>query len=85
MHQASVDCRGNPLAIGDRVRVVEIPPSLPRGLPDQDQLAIRGQVGKTLAIEDFNEAGDAELEFADGDGNIHTIWLELRCLEKVQP
>jgi hypothetical protein len=83
MHQASIDCHGSPLVVGDSVKVVEIPAALPQGLPDEDQIAIRAQIGKTLIIQEFNEGGDAELEFADSDGTIHTIWIELRCLEKV--
>lgn len=81
MQMHRLDRNGNPIAAGDNVRVVEIPAQLPCGLPQEDQLAIRQQVGRTLIIAAFNEDGHAELEFIDGSGCMHTIWLAPCFLE----
>lgn len=82
MNQALVDCHGCPIVVGDSVKVIDIPAWLPQGLPEEDQIAIWSQIGKTLVIQGFSEDGDAELEFADNDGHIHTIWIALHCLER---
>lgn len=66
------DCRVN--------RIVDIPEEIPEGLPEEDQIAIRAQVGKIMVIQDFNNDGAAELEFVDDAGHIHTIWIDPDCL-----
>jgi hypothetical protein len=50
-----------PLVAGDSVKVVEIPESLPQGLPQEDQDAIMEQLGKILTILDFNQRGGRSL------------------------
>lgn len=85
MNQTLVDCHGNPLDVGDSVKVIDIPAWLPQGLPEEDQIAICSQIGKTLIIQGFNGDGDAELEFVNNNGHIHTIWIKPHCLEKIQP
>jgi len=83
MNQSSIDQHGSPIVVGDRVKVVKIPTRLPQGLPEEDQIAIYSQIGKTLIIQGFNEDNNAELEFTDNDGHIHTIWIKPDCLEKM--
>lgn len=82
MRQAPLDRNDNPIVAGDSVKIIEIPARLPQGLPEEDQIAIHAQLGKTLIVQGFNQSGYAELEFADIAGHIHTIWIESRCLEK---
>lgn len=83
MRELVFDRNDEPVTIGDRVRILTIPASLPAGLPIEDQLAIKAQLGKLLVVESIREAGELELEFFDADGNPHTIWLEGRCVEKI--
>lgn len=80
MNQVLLDQDGIPVAVGDYVRIVDIPEEIPEGLPEEDQIAIRAQVGKIMVIQDFNNDGAAELEFVDDAGHIHTIWIDPDCL-----
>jgi len=74
----------NTIKVGDKVRIISIPPELPQGLPEEDQEAINAQKGKILVVQEVNENSYAELEFTDTSGQIHTIWLKFRYLEKIK-
>jgi hypothetical protein len=71
------------IVAGDSVKIIEIPVHIPYGLPQEDQLAIQEQIGKTLTVIAFNQNGEAELEFTDGSGCFHTIWLSPCFLERI--
>lgn len=60
---------------GDRVILTVAPASLLRGLPKEDQKAIRSMVGQPVTLAGFSY-GQAELEFTDAQGDDHTIWVE---------
>lgn len=60
---------------GDRVILTMAPASLLRGLPKEDQEAIRSIVGHPVILAGFS-FGQAELEFRDVHGDDHTIWVE---------
>lgn len=60
---------------GDIVILASAPPSLMRGLPSEDQDAIRDVVGKPILYTGMSH-GQAELEFKDAKGDFHTIWVE---------
>ncbi len=60
---------------GDRVMLTAAPTSLPRGLPKEDQKAIRSIVGQPVTFAGVSY-GQAELEFKDAEGDCHTIWVE---------
>ncbi len=60
---------------GDRVILTAAPASLLRGLPKEDQAAIRSIVGQPVVLAGFSY-GQAELEFMDAQGDDHTIWVE---------
>jgi hypothetical protein len=60
---------------GDRVILTAAPASLLRGLPEEDQNAIRSIVGQPVVLAGFSY-GQAELEFKDAQGDDHTIWVE---------
>lgn len=79
------DSRGQYLKEGDRVVFLDARESLLRGLPAADRVAIKGQVGKEMAVEGFDDYGHVELEFFEqGDEYIvHTIWVEPDCLKKI--
>jgi hypothetical protein len=76
------DRNGTAVAIGDAVAYVEATQGLLRGLPAEDQVAIKQQVGKVLEIVGFNDYGKLELEFIDHAGIHHTIWVEGSCVVK---
>jgi hypothetical protein len=78
----AVDRNGTPIALRDVVTLEEVSQGLLRGLPPEDQLAIKQQVGKTLEIVGFNDQGYPELEFVDQSGVYHTIWVENTCVVK---
>jgi hypothetical protein len=60
---------------GDRVILTKAPASLLRGLPKDDQRAIRSIVGRSVVFAGFSY-GQAELEFKDAQGDDHTVWVE---------
>jgi hypothetical protein len=80
-----VDETGQVLRRGDIVLVKRLPDGLLRGLPANDQTAIRKCVGLTFAIADFNPQGEAEIEFADESNDFHTIWIATNCLVRTKP
>ncbi len=77
-----VDRNGTPIGLRDAVTLEEASQGLLRGLPPEDQLAIKQQVGKELEIVGFNDQGYPELEFVDQSGVYHTIWVENTCVVK---
>lgn len=82
MHEPK-DSRGTPVAVGARVRFLFAPAELLSGLPESDQAAIIGAVGKELVVEEFDAYGHAELMFKDSNGTIHFIYLRPSVLEVV--
>jgi nucleoside permease NupC len=77
-----LDHFGNPVEAGDDVTLLEAPLVLLNGLPEEDQVAIRAQVGKRLKINEFDAYGYAELEFQDQEEVIHFIFVEPKYLVK---
>jgi hypothetical protein len=78
------DANGEQLLVGDTVVLLAAPATLLANLPEQDQAAIKEQVGKSLGVAGFDKYGYVELtEFTDSDGTIHTIWVEPEYLRKV--
>jgi hypothetical protein len=60
---------------GDQVVLAEIPSGLLDGLPSEDQDAIREIVGKPIRLEEYDDAGRAELAFRDRNGHLHYIYV----------
>jgi hypothetical protein len=60
---------------GALIILTKAPSSLLRGLPKEDQSAIRAIVGKPVTLAGFSY-GQAELEFTDAQGDDHTIWVK---------
>jgi hypothetical protein len=60
---------------GDTVVLRELPQGLLDGLPEEDQRAISEVVGKPVRLNEYDEAGRAELEFIDAEGQIHFIYV----------
>jgi hypothetical protein len=60
---------------GDVVVLISVPPTLMSGLPEEDQTAISSVIGKPVTFTGFSH-GQAEVEFKDGHGGEHTIWVD---------
>jgi hypothetical protein len=54
---------------------LEALPGLLEGLPSADQKAIAEVVGKPILFVGYHETGRAELEFTDGHGEIHSVYV----------
>lgn len=62
-------------APGDMVVLQEVPEGLLDGLPTKDQRAISEIVGKPVRLNEYDDAGRAEIEFTDREGVIHFIYV----------
>ncbi len=60
---------------GRMVVLDTLPPNLLRGLPKEDQAAIRSIIGQPVTLAGYS-FGQAELEFVDAAGDGHSIWVE---------
>lgn len=61
--------------VGDMVVLTAIPKGFLDDLPEEDQQAIREIVGKPVLLIEYDDAGRAELEFKDRDGQTHFIFV----------
>jgi hypothetical protein len=61
---------------GTTVLLVDLPAGFADDLPEGDQRAIRGMIGKPILLSGYDENGRAELEFREADGTIHFIYVE---------
>jgi hypothetical protein len=66
---------------GHTVILQSAPPSLLSGLPEEDQRAIRLIVGKPVTFAGYS-FGQAELEFVDGNGDGHSVWVQASLLRR---
>ena len=66
---------------GDLVVLIGVPATLFSGLPEEDQTAIRSVIGKPVKFAGM-AYGQAELEFKDGHGDEHTIWVDI---DRIRP
>jgi hypothetical protein len=60
---------------GELVVLIEIPRGMLDDLPPEDQEAITDVVGKPILLNEYDDAGRAELEFKDRHGQIHFIFV----------
>lgn len=60
---------------GQSVVLNSVPPDLIKGLPRSDQNAIRAVVGRPVTFVGYSY-GQAEIEFDDGTGHTHTVWVD---------
>lgn len=77
-----IDANGKSVVQGDKVFFTKAPESLIRGLPLEDQNAIKAQEGKPMQVIGFDEYGHAEMWFTAADGKMHTIWVDPKELSK---
>jgi hypothetical protein len=64
--------RPNP---GATVLPSELPDGLLEGLPIQDQYAISEIISEPVRLNEYDDAGRAELEFTDREGILHIIYV----------
>ena len=69
---------------GHTVVLESAPPGLLRGLPEEDQTAIRSIIGRPVTLAGYS-FGQAEIEFTDAAGDGHTIWVEPSLLRDALP
>jgi hypothetical protein len=60
---------------GDRVVLAAMPPGLLRGLPREDQKAIRDILGKPVLLEQYDDDGRAVRTFTDSKNVVHSIFV----------
>jgi len=60
---------------GELVVLIEVPRGMLDDLPPEDQEVITDVVGKPILLNEYDDAGRAELEFKDRDGQIHFIFV----------
>ena len=77
-----VDASGTPLAIGDAVQILRIPEWLLKGLPNEDQVAIKDMAGTAGRVTGWDTNGNAEVENKDRLAP-RTIWIEPSCLRRI--
>ena len=70
-------------APGSSVILTKLPPGLLRGLPREDQKAIRQIVGKPVLLERYDDDGRAELKFNDAyqAGYSHSIFVNPKFIK----
>ena len=68
---------------GDTVIVTRIPPGFLDDLPIEDQRAISAVIGKPIVLNEYDDDGRAELQFKDGEGAIHFIYVNADLLTPV--
>lgn len=66
---------------GQKVILNELPPGFVDDLPLEDQRAISEVLGKGVSLNRFEEDGTAELEFTDGEGVIHTLYVDPKFIK----
>jgi hypothetical protein len=75
--------KGKRVKPGQMVVLVEVPPGLLDDLPVEDQQAINEVVGKPIQLNEYDEDGRAELEFRDGNGASHYIYVNQKFIRAV--
>ena len=78
------NCNNSKPNPGDTVVLMQVPAGLLNDLPSEDQEAIRDAVGKPIKLNDYDEAGRAELEFKDRDGILHYMYVQPRYIRKLE-
>jgi len=66
---------------GDTVVLTRVPHGLLDGLPKTDQKAISEIVGKPILLVGYDDDKRAELEFTDGSGVTHFIYVNAKFVK----
>lgn len=69
---------------GEMVLLVGLPSGFLDDLPEEEQRALREMVGKPILLSEYDEHGQAVLEFTEADGGTgHTIYLDPRFIKAI--
>jgi hypothetical protein len=76
------------IKVGDKVRVLRVPPAVNKEVPAETRKLFRRCVGKVRRVDGFGKYGHLELNVHD-DGTqatccANTIWIEPECVEVVK-
>jgi len=69
---------------GDKVVLATLPPGLLRGLPSEDQKAIRDILGKPVLLEQYDDDGRAVLTFTDSKNVAHSIFVSPKSITTIK-
>jgi hypothetical protein len=67
--------------VGGKGVLEKLPPGLIDGLPEEDQKAISVIVGVPIRLSGYDEDGRLELEFVEGSGTIHSIYVDRKYVK----
>jgi hypothetical protein len=70
--------------LDSKVILAALPPGLLKGLPREDQKAIRAIVGKPVLLEAYDEDGRAELTFTDSDEVLHSVFVSPKYVKRTE-
>lgn len=75
-----IDCNGNPVFVGNEVKILKLSESLLANLPKEEVLNLRSMIGKTFVIEETDEFGGAWVNLCiyhgDGKNECHSYSLD---------
>lgn len=76
------------IKIGDKVRVLKVPPAVKKEMPAETRRLFRRCVGKVLRVDGLGRCGFLELNVnaagSQATPAAHTIWIEPECVELVK-
>ena len=77
-----------PIKIGNKVRVLKVPPLVEKEMPKETRQIFRRCLGKVLRVDGFGRCGFLELNVLDDGSQAtpcgNTIWIEPECVESVK-
>ena len=81
-----MDCKGQPVVAGTRVRVLEVAESVTEDLPADERLELHAMIGATFRVSEVDEHGAAWVETrlvrkADGYLHSHSLGLDPHEME----
>ena len=79
MPLSTLDRVGRRVTVGDRVRVIDISPSLMKLLPAEDTVVLKPTIGKVYGVHDIDQWNQAWVQGPKG----HSLGLDPHEMEKV--
>ena len=82
-----VDCKNQPVAVGDIVRIISLSPQFIKNFPEDERILIESMIGQFFKVVDLDEDGYPCVirEWHDERGQLqtHVIGLDSEEMEKV--
>ncbi len=78
-----MDCRDQPVGLGDKVRLLSVPKWLLDKLPEDEVKSIKSMIGEVFIVDEIDEYGGVWIEkiLDDGNGMIHSHSISLNSDE----